>query len=289
MQDVSMSRIITHWTMGNYTSNHVDRRAYHILVEGNGNVIRGDRKISDNTSTADGVYARHTKGANRKSIGVSCCAMVGSKEKPFKPGSQPLLKNQYNIMAKVSAELCYFYNIPVGRKTVLGHHEVQETLGVKQNGKWDPGILPWDLQMEPNDIGEHFRGMVQSRLEELIQERGEPILSDRFDSETDILEDHTQLRYDIRYKNQSLGRGILEETSIIMNASDLSDAFDITYQIQEGDELSIEIKDEISSQRIFAERRDNSILVDALQFIPDLQVESINDNDGTITLNHVSK
>ena len=100
----TMKRIICHWSEGNYKANSTDLEHYHILIEGDGTVRGGDHTIRDNVSTSDGSYAAHTRGANTASIGVSCCCMVGCNESPFKPGSQPLKKSQWDIMVQAVAE-----------------------------------------------------------------------------------------------------------------------------------------------------------------------------------------
>jgi hypothetical protein len=133
----AMKRVICHWSEGNYKANSTDLEHYHILIEGDGTVRGGDHSIADNVSTRDGDYAAHTRGANTGAIGVACCCMVGCKEKPFKPGAQPLKETQWKVMVQVVAELCQFYKIPVTPETVLGHGEVQGTLGIKQLGE-DP-------------------------------------------------------------------------------------------------------------------------------------------------------
>ena len=85
-----MDRVICHWSEGNHRANDTDLRAYHILIEGDGNIRFGVFRIDDNVSTADGRYAAHTLNCNTRSIGVSCCSMVGCQESPFQPGSQPM-------------------------------------------------------------------------------------------------------------------------------------------------------------------------------------------------------
>jgi hypothetical protein len=52
-------------------------------------------------------------------------------------GSQPMTEAQFEAMCRGIARLCMRYKIPVTARTVLSHAEVQPTLGIKQNGKWD--------------------------------------------------------------------------------------------------------------------------------------------------------
>ena len=136
MPNANMSRIIVHWTAGNHRANAVDKRAYHIIVEGDGNVVRGNPVI--------GGPASHTLNANTGSIGVALAGMVGARERPFDAGRAPLTQVQWNAAMHVLAELAARYRISVSRTTILSHAEVQNNLGIAQRGKWDIAILPFD-------------------------------------------------------------------------------------------------------------------------------------------------
>ncbi len=83
LQPVKMTRIIAHWSAGAYRASELDKEHYHLIVEGSGNVVRGDHTISDNVSTADDDYAAHTRGCNTWSIGGSLACMAGAIESPF--------------------------------------------------------------------------------------------------------------------------------------------------------------------------------------------------------------
>lgn len=159
-----MSRVITHWTAGAYAVSNLDKDHYHIIIDGNGVLVRGDHSISDNVNTSDGDYAAHTRGLNTGSIGVSVAAMAGARERPFDPGRFPMNEVQWETMARVVAELCSFYKIPVTPQTVLGHGEVEDILGVTQSGKWDPMVLPWKLGLTFRQVGDLFRERVAHYL-----------------------------------------------------------------------------------------------------------------------------
>lgn len=164
MPDAKMERIILHWTAGGYKASSLDRQHYHILVESNGDLVRGLHEISDNSYTGDGDYAAHTRGCNTRSIGISVCCMANAEEKPFKAGKFPMTQVQWHKMAEVAADLAKAYGIPVTPKTVLGHGEVEATLGVKQNGKWDPMVLPWEPKLAKAKVGELFRSHVRGAM-----------------------------------------------------------------------------------------------------------------------------
>ncbi len=95
-----MKRIILHWTAGAHNASALDKE--HFVIEGDGNIVRGDHTIDDNVSTADDDYAAHTRRTNTKSIGVSVCCMAGARESPFKPGPFPMKKGPWLQMAAVT-------------------------------------------------------------------------------------------------------------------------------------------------------------------------------------------
>lgn len=164
LSNVKMRRIIIHWTAGAYKANSIDRAAYHILIEGDGDIVRGTHSIADNVTTADGKYAAHTLGSNTGCISISMCCMGGCVERPFKAGRWPLTPVQWETAAKVAAELSPFYEIPVTNTTILGHGEVQKNLGITQRGKWDPMVLPWNTSLSYAEVGDTFRGLVRAAL-----------------------------------------------------------------------------------------------------------------------------
>ena len=165
MPACSMKRVVLHWTAGAYQPSGDDKAHYHILIDGDRGLHRGTRSIADNVSTADGIYAAHTRKLNTGSIGVTCCAMAAAKEAPYEPGSAPMTEGQWTRMAEVTADLCRFYKIPVTPKTVVGHGEVPTHLGIDQGGKWDPMVLPWNRGLTRTQVGNFFRSVVENLLE----------------------------------------------------------------------------------------------------------------------------
>lgn len=166
MPDCVMERVIVHWTAGSYTVSATDKEHYHVIVGGDCVLVRGDKPITANVSTSDNDgYAAHTKSCNSGSIGVSAACMAGAIEgPPLKPGSYPLLKNQWETLAAVVADLCRNYRIAVTSQTVLQHGEVEDNLGIAQDGKWDICALPWDPALSAGGVGDQFRAMVEARL-----------------------------------------------------------------------------------------------------------------------------
>ena len=100
--------------------------------------------------------------------------MFKSQEEPFLGGPDPMTEEQWLVMAEVAAELCAAYDIPVTPPTVLGHGEVQETLGKPQDGKWDPMVLPWNPDLPAAAVGQLFRQKVLEFLDH--EDQGEPLL-----------------------------------------------------------------------------------------------------------------
>lgn len=161
MPAAAMTRVHLHWTAGAHKANAVDLRAYHILVEGDGTLQRGKASIALNAAPVKPGYAAHTLNANSGAIGVSLCGMAGAQEKPFRPGPYPLTSEQWDAGVAAIAQLCARYKIPVTRKTVLSHAEVQANLGIRQRNKWDITVLPFDPSVVgARAIGDRLRAEV---------------------------------------------------------------------------------------------------------------------------------
>lgn len=146
MPRAAMKRIICHWTAGGHKASNFDRGHYHILIEDDGNLVRGTHSIKGNERPRKGAYAAHTLDCNTGSIGVSLCCMGGGgvSESPFRAGKWPMTPAQWFKLAEVCADLCRAYGIKVSPTTVLSHAEVQGNLGIKQRGKWDFTRLAFD-------------------------------------------------------------------------------------------------------------------------------------------------
>jgi len=165
MTDKRMKRIICHWTAGGSRASNLDREHYHRLVEQDGTVVKGYKSVADNIVASDGDYAAHTLNLNTRSIGVSMCGMRDAIEYPFSPGPSPINEEQFLVFCRLIADLCREYSIPVTPKTVLTHAEVETNLGVKQRGKWDIAVLPWDRRLTgARVVGDHLRKTVTAML-----------------------------------------------------------------------------------------------------------------------------
>jgi hypothetical protein len=172
MPDADMRRIHVHWTAGRHQANATDRGAYHILIEGDGKVLRGEPTIRGNDPArrqpAD-KRANHTLNANSHAIGVSMCAMFGARERPFDAGPAPLTQRQWDRMIAVVATLARRYGIAVTPQTVLTHAEVGANLNIPQRNKWDITVLPFDPDTSgAQDVGDRLRREVAAALDGLV-------------------------------------------------------------------------------------------------------------------------
>ncbi|GGC94851.1 hypothetical protein GCM10010994_60710 [Chelatococcus reniformis] len=84
MPTAKMLRIILHWSAGTNKASGLDKSHDHILIESDGNLVRGVPSIDKNdpSGTKSG-YAAHTLNCNTGSIGASLCGMSGAVESPF--------------------------------------------------------------------------------------------------------------------------------------------------------------------------------------------------------------
>ena len=160
-----MKRIHVHWTGAAYKANATDKASYHILIEGDGKLVRGDKSIRANQRNSGLRQASHTLRANTGAIGVSMCCMHGANENPLDFGDQPMTRTQWDVMIGVVAELAAHYGIPVSPTTILTHSEVQPNLGITQRGKWDINELAFDRTVRGHAaVGNMMRGQISAVL-----------------------------------------------------------------------------------------------------------------------------
>ena len=167
MPDVNMERIHLHWTAGAHSANAGEKNSYHILIESDGTLVRGNKSIAENARPMSSNYARHTRGANTGAIGVSLCCMLGAERSPFDPGNYPMTRTQWDQGMLVVADLAEKYNILVTPTKILTHAEVEPNLNVPQNGKWDIVRLAFDLSVKGYDeVGQLLRSSVAAALDD---------------------------------------------------------------------------------------------------------------------------
>ncbi|MGB0903618.1 MAG: N-acetylmuramoyl-L-alanine amidase, partial [Mangrovicoccus sp.] len=157
-------RVILHWTGGTGRASALDRSHYHFLIEEDGTIIKGTHGIDANDRSHKHPRASHTRMLNTHSVGISMCGMHNARERPFDPGRFPLREIQVERMAKLVAQICQRYDIPVERRTVLGHGEVQDILNVTQRFKWDPLVLPWRTDLNFRETGDYLRDLIRAAM-----------------------------------------------------------------------------------------------------------------------------
>ena len=163
---VPMKRVHLHWPAGRHEPNPVDLRAYHLLVTGKPEIVRGRPSIALNSGSLQTGYSAHTLNANTNAISLAICGMFGAVESPFDPGPFPITEDQFRLSAKACAVICEAYDIPVSRRTTLSHAEIEPTLGIKQRWKWDITRLPWNPSVRGAiAIGDLWRDMVSDEID----------------------------------------------------------------------------------------------------------------------------
>lgn len=164
MPPASMKRIHVHWTGGGHRANALDKNSYHVLIEADGNLVRGNKSIKLNEVSSNRM-AMHTLNANTGAIGVSICCMLEARENPFNPGNFPMTRIQWDIAMGVIADLARRYNIPVSDRTILTHAEVQPNLGIQQRNKWDITRLAFDPSIQgARAVGDRMRNEVAAAM-----------------------------------------------------------------------------------------------------------------------------
>lgn len=165
-----MQRIIGHHDGGGYHPSVVSKNAYHRLITEDGSVVDGTHPIEANSpqrKLVAGSYAAHCLNLNSGSIGLAICAMHNADwADPWGSTKFPVTYEQVQSFVKETARLCRLYGIPVTRRTVLTHAEVQTTLGVKQKSKWDfdYDIFNGSSTRDPLVVGDEWRRRVELAL-----------------------------------------------------------------------------------------------------------------------------
>lgn len=186
MPAAKMDRIIVHWTAGRHVASADDRTHYHVLVQGDGSLVRGTLPITANAAPIRGAYAAHTLNCNTGSIGISLCCMLGAREHSFAAGSDPMTRAQWDAAVLAIADLARRYAIPVGPRTILSHAEVQNTLGITQRGKWDIARLAFDLSVVgAKACGDRLRAEVAAALGGVVATEDERPVLRRVEAKTD--------------------------------------------------------------------------------------------------------
>lgn len=152
-----MKRIILHHTGGTYNPNPVDKKAYHYIINNNGEIFAGYYKPEDNEDCTDKKYAAHTLRGNTGSIGIAAacnyCFSPVSKSSQF-----PLTKTQFEAMCALSAKMCIKYNIKI--ENIFTHWGFDKAHNINQ-GKCDIIYLPFKPELNPYQVQDYFRQKIK--------------------------------------------------------------------------------------------------------------------------------
>lgn len=177
-----IDRIILHWTAGGPTPTSLDLTHYHALIDYTGRVHRGQYSVDDNVDTGDRIYAAHTLHANTRAAAIALCGMRGASEATQDWGASPITEAQFEKAAELAAEWLWLAGLPCAPHTALSHAEVEQTLGIKQRGKWDIAVLPWRGDIRgARAVGDYWRSLIQAHLDRMA-----PVERYRTDSATTL-------------------------------------------------------------------------------------------------------
>jgi len=135
------NRLTGHHTGGGYTPNATDKKAYPLLIDGDGMVHQGNLPITANIvgrRLVRGRYYPHTWKLNSGNLGLAICCMAGARWGDPRGSTKCYpLQRQVDAFIAEAAKRCAEFGIEVTGRTVLSHAEVEPVLGVKQRQKWD--------------------------------------------------------------------------------------------------------------------------------------------------------
>lgn len=156
--------IIWHWSGGTGSISNAEFESYNCIVtdrdvKGPGRaIIEGKFSPKTQANYRPGQAASHTKNANTHRIGIAMSCMYGAKESPLNVGNHPVTFDHINDMLLMTARYCKEYGIIPSPYTTLTHAEVQDTLNIRQNAKWDITWLPNSKKtLDPHYVGELLR------------------------------------------------------------------------------------------------------------------------------------
>jgi hypothetical protein len=143
-----ITRIHLHWTASSWNITSDVTRHYNDVFGPDGLHFPGGAQPQDQAiySVAKKIGVSHTLDANTGAIGLAVAGMADAVPNWSKgtvdAGTYPLNWVQIDAMLQKAMEYCYRYDIKVSPWTVLTHAEIQPTLLIPQNGKWDIRWLP---------------------------------------------------------------------------------------------------------------------------------------------------
>lgn len=140
-----LSRVHWHWAASSYNVTEELRSHYNLVVDSQGDLIDGGAPPLQQAHYIPGkVGVSHTLNANTGAIGISmaCMGNASTQGNLVDMGKYPMTWKMIDSMLEATVDYCKRYDIKVSAYTTLSHAEVQENLGIRQNGKWDIRVLP---------------------------------------------------------------------------------------------------------------------------------------------------
>lgn len=126
--DYRVDRIVIHVTQGGFASsvdafkNPWHQASAHYIVDQDGHIEQMVREL-------DVAFHSGNRSMNERSIGIE---HVGFVDRP-----QDFTDTMYEASARLAADICHRYGIPVDRKHILAHSEVPGTDHTDPGPHWD--------------------------------------------------------------------------------------------------------------------------------------------------------
>ena len=152
LDNSGLYRIHWHWTASTYMVTPKMLSHYNAVFDINGKYYPSvDPTEQARYSHINDVGVSHTRMANTHAIGlaVAACGLRKANwhNNTVTIGKYPMSWKQIDAMLKRTAYYCKKFDIRVSKWTTLTHAEIQPTLGIKQNGKWDIRCFPDDKRL----------------------------------------------------------------------------------------------------------------------------------------------
>jgi hypothetical protein len=166
--DSGLMGVVWHWTAGRDTPTKDDLSHYNGLSDYEGNHYDGGARPEhqSNYDWRKKIGVSHTKNMNTGWIGEGVAGMKNAKGWPsLKWGSHPVTWEGIDSMLEWTAIYNKRFWIPNSPWSNLSHAEVQGTMNVKQNNKWDYMVLPGDTVVRTaRMIGNILRQRLKDRF-----------------------------------------------------------------------------------------------------------------------------
>jgi hypothetical protein len=159
--------IIWHWAASSYTVTDKVLSHYNDGHDHLGNSYDGGARAEHqaNYDWRKGVGVSHSRNANTGRIGQAVIAMGNAEGWPLDVGQYPMTWAGIDAMLMRGVDYHYQFDIPITPWSMLTHAEIQPTLGITQNGKWDIRWLPEDAKVtDAREAGDILRARMRGML-----------------------------------------------------------------------------------------------------------------------------